>query len=94
MTKQKEMIAKSNRSEHFRKCVGCNEYKPKNTLIRVVRVNDGTVAIDKTFKAQGRGAYVCPNDNCIKTALKRNSFSRSLHTFVDPIIFEELINDR
>ena len=55
-----------------RKCVGCNEKKPKNELIRIVRVADtGEIQIDATGKKNGRGAYICPSAACLKKAKKR-----------------------
>ena len=55
-----------------RKCVGCNEKKPKNELIRIVRTADtGEIQIDATGKKNGRGAYICPSAACLKKAKKR-----------------------
>ena len=42
-----------------RTCLGCNEAKPKNELIRIVKQSDGKIFVDKTGKAEGRGAYIC-----------------------------------
>ena len=44
-----------------RTCIGCNEIKLKKDLIRIVKNKDGQITVDKTGKAQGRGAYVCNN---------------------------------
>ena len=43
----------------MRMCVGCREMRPKATLLRVVKPADGDAHIDRTGRAQGRGAYVC-----------------------------------
>ncbi len=42
-----------------RTCVGCRRVRPKPELTRIVRLEDGTVAIDRSGIAPGRGAYVC-----------------------------------
>lgn len=42
----------------MRSCIVTREKLPKNELIRVVRDNSGYVFLDKTFKANGRGAYL------------------------------------
>ena len=72
-----------------RKCVGCNEKKPKNELIRIVRCADtGSIEIDRTGKKNGRGAYICPNAACLKKAKKR--LSANLETDIPDDIFESL----
>ena len=72
-----------------RKCVGCNEKKPKNELIRIVRVADtGEIQIDATGKKNGRGAYICPSAACLKKAKKR--LPASLETQIPEEIFAAL----
>ena len=52
----------------MRQCMGCRERKPKRELIRVVRSPEGAVSLDFQGKAPGRGAYLCPDPNCLKKA--------------------------
>ena len=54
----------------MRMCVGCHEMKPKKELLRVVKPAEGECAIDRTGKASGRGAYICPSAECLKKAQK------------------------
>lgn len=55
-----------------RQCVGCREKKNKNEFIRIVRcAEDGSIAIDRTGKKSGRGAYICPSKECLKKARKK-----------------------
>ena len=60
----------------MRMCVGCREMKEKRSLIRVVRSPEGEVSLDAGGKKPGRGAYVCRNAECLKTAIKRKAFNR------------------
>ena len=46
----------------IRKCIGCNERKNKNELIRICRTTSNSVEIDLTYKMEGRGAYICNNN--------------------------------
>ena len=62
----------------LRRCTGCGESFPKKELIRVVRGPDGTVSLDFTGKAGGRGAYVCKKTACFKKARKQNRFKTAL----------------
>lgn len=73
-----------------RTCVGCGEESPKRALLRVVRAPDGTVKYDPSGRANGRGAYVCCDSNCLKLARKKNAFSRVLKTQVDSALYDEL----
>lgn len=62
----------------LRKCVGCQTMRPKKELIRVVHTPSSEVLIDPTGKQNGRGAYLCPDENCLKIAQKRRSLERAL----------------
>lgn len=74
----------------LRKCVGCGEQKPKKDLIRVVKNKDGELLVDFTGKANGRGAYICPSIECLKTAQKRKALNRALECEISDEIFERL----
>lgn len=78
-----------------RMCSGCMERKEKIRLLRIVRQN-GTVSVDISQKAQGRGAYVCPDVHCIDMAEKKKRFSSKLKCAIPPEVYEQLrqISDR
>ena len=57
--------------------MGCREHKPKAELIRVVRSPEGEVSLDFKGKKPGRGAYVCPDPNCLKKARKSRALERA-----------------
>lgn len=73
-----------------RMCSSCMTRRPKAELLRVVRGKDGKVFLDASQKADGRGAYVCRNTDCINAAEKKNKFARTLKTQVPHEIYEEL----
>ena len=60
-------------------CIACREGRPKKELVRVVAA-DGALNPDETGKAHGRGAYLCPNVECLDKARKIKAFERSLET--------------
>ncbi|WP_067617105.1 RNase P modulator RnpM [Alicyclobacillus acidiphilus] len=74
----------------LRKCVGCQEMKPKRELIRVVHTPDGDVLIDPTGKQNGRGAYLCPDETCLQTAQKKKSLERALKMSIPSSVYETL----
>ena len=73
-----------------RQCMGCRERKAKKELIRVVRGTDGVVSLDFSGKLNGRGAYICPNAECLKRAQKSKALERSLETEIPDAVYERL----
>jgi len=74
----------------MRKCLGCNEMKPKRELIRAVRSPEGAVSLDRTGKANGRGAYMCPDPECFKKLRKRRGLERAFKCQVPVEVYEAL----
>lgn len=74
----------------MRQCTGCREMKPKKELIRVVRSPEGSVALDFKGKAPGRGAYLCPDLQCLKKARKSGSIGRVLEVEIPAEIYDEM----
>ena len=73
-----------------RQCMGCRERKAKRELIRVVRGTDGTVSLDFGGKANGRGAYLCPNPECLKKAQRSKALERSLEVPIPEEVYDRL----
>ena len=76
-----------------RQCMGCRERKAKKELIRVVRMTDGNVSLDFGGKLNGRGAYVCPDPECLKKAQKSKALERSLETQIPQEVFDRLAKE-
>lgn len=74
----------------MRQCLGCREMKPKRELLRVVRSPEGEVSLDMRGKKPGRGAYVCPNADCLKKAIKTRALSRALETAIPEEVMQRL----
>lgn len=73
-----------------RQCMGCRERREKRALIRVVRTPDGSVCLDFSGKLSGRGAYLCPNPECLKKAQKSKALERSLETPIPDAVYARL----
>ena len=71
----------------MRQCLGCREMKPKKELIRVVRSPEGEISLDFRGKANGRGAYVCPDPVCLKKAIKARALERAFGTAIPEEIY-------
>ena len=76
-----------------RSCTGCRQIKNKRDLIRIVRTPDGQFHVDPGGKANGRGAYVCPSENCIRAAFQRGSLSKSLKAPVPEDLLETILKE-
>ena len=61
----------------LRQCLGCREMKPKRELIRVVKSPEGDVSLDFKGKKPGRGAYLCPDRECLRRARKARALERA-----------------
>ena len=71
-----------------RSCVSCRTVRDKKDLLRVVVSPEGDVVYDPTGKLAGRGAYLCPDENCITAELKKAAkLSRGLKK---PLTEEEI----
>ena len=73
-----------------RQCMGCRERKAKKEMIRVVRGTDGNVSLDFSGKLNGRGAYICPQADCLKKARKAKSLERSLEVPIPEEVYDRL----
>lgn len=76
-----------------RQCMGCRERKAKRDMIRVVRGTDGVVSLDFGGKLNGRGAYICPDPECLKKAQKAKSLERSLEVSIPQEVYDRLARE-
>lgn len=74
----------------MRQCLGCRDMKPKGELIRVVRSPEGEISLDFRGRKPGRGAYLCPDPNCLARAKKGRAIERAFSAQVDPEVYEAL----
>lgn len=74
----------------MRMCVGCRAMKPKRELLRVVVAKDGAVFVDEKGKANGRGAYVCMDADCLKRTEKSRALQRALNCEMPAELFAAL----
>lgn len=77
----------------LRQCVGCGEMKSKKELFRVVKTAEEEILLDTTGKKNGRGAYICPDVECLKKAAKNRGLERSLKTAVPKEILDILMKE-
>ena len=75
-----------------RQCVSCREMRPKNELIRIVKM-DSEIVLDRSGKLNGRGAYVCNKSDCIKSLVKHRGLDRTFKMHVSNEVYEQLVKE-
>lgn len=73
-----------------RMCTGCGISKPKNELLRIVKDKENNITVDLTGKKNGRGAYICTDENCLKKLIKSNRLSKVFECSISEEFYEDL----
>ncbi len=73
-----------------RMCACCRSTYPKSELIRVVKSGD-EFFVDETFKAAGRGAYVCKKPECLARLLKTRALNKSFKAPVPDEVYDAVL---
>ena len=74
----------------LRQCVGCGQMKAKKEMMRVIKTAEDEIVLDVTGKKNGRGAYLCRDEECLKAAMKNKGLERSFKMSIDKMIYENL----
>ncbi len=73
-----------------RQCIGCGEMKGKKEMIRVIKTAEGEILLDATGRKNGRGAYLCPSEECLKKAIRNKGLERSFKMAIPKEVYENL----
>ena len=94
------MSSDAKKNVRERMCIGCRELKPQKSLLRIVRLNEkklsqddetlARVIVDESGKAAGRGAYICPNIECLQAAKKNKALVKSLRATIPDEVYDNL----
>ncbi len=79
-----------NKKKPERTCMACNNKKQKNELLRIVRTPEGIIETDLTGKKNGRGAYICKNEECLNKIIKSKRLERIFEKEISPEIYENI----
>ena len=71
-------------------CASCNTKKDKGELVRIVKDKEGNIALDKTGKMAGRGAYLCNNVECLERAIKSKRLEKVLEAKISDEVYESI----
>ena len=73
-----------------RQCVGCRTMKDKKALVRIVKTPEGEICVDATGKKSGRGAYICPDAQCLQKARKSRALERAFETAIPAEVYDAM----
>ena len=77
-------------AEPIRTCIGCRRKAIKSEFVRLVQTKEGQVSVDVSKKSPGRGAYICLNPKCIKSALVPKRLNKVFKTNIDAQTIDDL----
>ena len=83
----------TNKKIPMRQCIGCGDMKSKKEMTRVIKTAEGEILLDATGRANGRGAYVCPNTECLHKAVKSKGLERSFKTPIPKDVYDLLAKE-
>ena len=79
-----------NKKIPMRQCVGCGEMKSKKEMMRILKTAEGDIVLDVTGKMNGRGAYLCKAEECLKKARKNRGVERSFKMSISAEVYDNL----
>ena len=79
-----------NKKVPMRQCVGCGEMKSKKEMMRILKTAEGEIVLDVTGKKNGRGAYLCIAEGCLKKARKSKGIERYLKMSIPSEVYDNL----
>lgn len=75
----------------LRKCIGCDQFKEKIELIRIMNESNTTnIIVDPESNVFGRSVYICKNLDCVENAFKKMKISKFLKKKVDIEVKEKI----
>ena len=75
----------------LRMCCACKNMKGKEELIRVVKTKEGLIFVNDGGKINGRGAYICRNNDCIEKVKKNKLLNKAFKEHINEEIYEKLL---
>lgn len=73
-----------------RQCIGCGEMNSKTDMMRVIKTAEGEISLDLTGRKNGRGAYLCKTEECLKKARKNKGLERSFQMAIPADVYDSL----
>lgn len=76
-----------------RMCFICRNTFDKKDLNRLVKTSDGEIFLDKTGKANGRGAYICKQEECLQKLKKQKILNKAFKCEIPQDIYNKICEE-
>lgn len=76
-----------------RTCIACRKKGDKSLFFKIVLSKNGEIAIEKDKKLNGRGAYICKNEECVAKCVKNKALNRVFKTNIPQNFYEGIVNE-
>ena len=70
-----------------RTCIACRKIRNQDEMLRISKQQE---RIEINTKSNGRGAYICKNNDCINLVIKKHLLNRAFKCNLDNEIYEKL----
>ena len=74
-------------------CFICRNTFDKKDLNRLVKTSDGEIFLDKTGKANGRGAYICKQEECLQKLKKQKILNKAFKCEIPQDIYNKICEE-
>ena len=90
MIRQRTEQLRRHQTGPMRRCIGCRQSFPQNELIRFT-ARGPVITADQERKNDGRGFYLCRNEECLETAFKRKAFERICRSAINREVLRDVV---
>lgn len=73
-----------------RTCISCKYKCERNELLKIVINKKNEISIDETFRAEGRGAYICKKIECLENLIKTKKLERTFNIKIENEIYDKI----
>lgn len=74
-------------------CIACRQMISQKELLRIVKDSSNNIIIDSTHKLNGRGAYICKNNECLSKVIKQKLLDKTFKTNVSNDFYDDLVKE-
>ena len=68
----------------------CRTQREKKDLLRIVKSKEGIIEVDLTGKKNGRGAYICKNEECLNKLIKTKRLEKVFEKEISENLYESI----
>lgn len=79
-----------NKKKPARTCIACGSQREKKDLLRIVRTPEGNIEADLSGKKNGRGAYICKDEECLNKIIKTKKLEKVFDRDISTELYESI----